>query len=67
MVITLPFALPAALRRLPTRTNPWHRRVPSSSAVFRYVLPFKLPSLILLAAMVGAIVLARQTAREEER
>ena len=32
-----------------------------------YVLPFEIASLILLAAMVGAIVLARQTAREEER
>jgi NADH-quinone oxidoreductase subunit J len=32
-----------------------------------YVLPFEIASLILLAAMVGAIVLARETAREEER
>jgi len=32
-----------------------------------YVLPFEIASLVLLAAMVGAIYLARETAREEER
>jgi NADH:ubiquinone oxidoreductase subunit 6 (subunit J) len=32
-----------------------------------YVLPFEIASLILLAAMVGAIYLARETAMEEER
>jgi NADH-quinone oxidoreductase subunit J len=32
-----------------------------------YVLPFEIASIILLAAMIGAIYLARETAREEER
>jgi NADH-quinone oxidoreductase subunit J len=32
-----------------------------------YVLPFEIASLILLAAMIGAIYLARETAMEEER
>lgn len=32
-----------------------------------YVLPFEIASLVLLAAMVGAIFLARETALEEER
>jgi NADH-quinone oxidoreductase subunit J len=32
-----------------------------------YVLPFEMASIILLAAMVGAIYLARETAREEEQ
>lgn len=32
-----------------------------------YMLPFEIASLILLAAMVGAIFLARETALEEER
>jgi NADH-quinone oxidoreductase subunit J len=31
-----------------------------------YVLPFEIASLVLLAAMIGAIYLARETAREEE-
>jgi hypothetical protein len=31
------------------------------------MLPFEIASLILLAAMVGAIFLARETAMEEER
>jgi hypothetical protein len=31
------------------------------------MLPFEIASLILLAAMVGAIFLARETALEEER
>ena len=32
-----------------------------------YILPFEVASLVLLAAMVGAIYLARTTAQEEER
>jgi NADH-quinone oxidoreductase subunit J len=32
-----------------------------------FILPFEIASLILLAAMIGAIVLARETAVEEER
>lgn len=32
-----------------------------------YVLPFEIASIILLAAMIGAIYLARETAREEEQ
>ena len=32
-----------------------------------FMLPFEIASLILLAAMVGAIFLARETALEEER
>ena len=32
-----------------------------------YVLPFEIASIILLAAMVGAIYLAREIAREEEQ
>jgi NADH-quinone oxidoreductase subunit J len=32
-----------------------------------FVLPFEIASIILLAAMVGAIFLARETAQEEER
>ena len=32
-----------------------------------YVLPFEIASMVLLAAMVGAIYLARETAMEEER
>jgi hypothetical protein len=31
-----------------------------------YVLPFEIASIILLAAMVGAIYLARELAKEEE-
>jgi hypothetical protein len=32
-----------------------------------YILPFEIASLVLLAAMIGAIYLARSTALEEER
>ena len=32
-----------------------------------YVLPFEIASIILLAAMIGAIYLARETAREEDQ
>jgi NADH:ubiquinone oxidoreductase subunit 6 (subunit J) len=32
-----------------------------------FVLPFEIASIILLAALVGAIFLARETAQEEER
>jgi NADH-quinone oxidoreductase subunit J len=43
--------------------NPGLRQI--SALLFnRYVFPFELVSLVLLAAMIGAIVLAR---REEER
>ena len=39
-------------------------RSPPCESFNRYVFPFELVSLVLLAAMIGAIVLAR---REEER
>ena len=58
-------------------TTPWHMAPPRShrsattygvgNAFFdAYVLPFEVASLVLLAALVGAIVISRQETRQKE-
>jgi NADH-quinone oxidoreductase subunit J len=55
--------LPAAAANQPLGTP----RMIGRALFTDYVLPFEIASIILLAAMIGAIYLAREAAREEER
>jgi NADH-quinone oxidoreductase subunit J len=55
--------LPASVANQPLGTPSAVGRVLFSE----YVLPFEIASIILLASMIGAIYLAREAAREEER
>ncbi len=68
--------LVALLSQVPAAWQAFPAAVPSADAVLealgrslvdvnRYVIPFEVASVLLLAAMIGAIVIARPPAREE--
>jgi len=46
--------------KLPSTLQPTNTRVVSDSIFSTYLLPFEVVSLLLLAALIGAIVIARR-------